>query len=267
MEHFRDTASVLVDPARGLTTISTERGFVEYSGPMKMVWHDEFLSAVIDDKAGRKSFSIDVSITYSGARHSYPAADLEGMTGPKLVVPTLVATQSANCNVGECIYTDHVQIGVEETLLRRLAAAYVPGNPVLLTFRLHVRKAADYLGELSNAEIAGLLAKLDGYTAAPATPAEAPPPPRRLDFGISGIPVAPSAEAPNRAGVLVSQVSGGSVAQQAGIITGDIIYQVEDRPTRSLADLEAAAAAFPAQSTVTIRIYRGLKEVALKARF
>lgn len=268
MDHFRDTATVTVDTARGLTTISTERGFVEYSGPMRMVWHDEFLSAVIDDKTGRKSFRIDVAITYGGARRSYPAADLEGLTGPKVVVPTLVGTESANCNVGECIYTDHVQIGVEEALLRRIAAAYVPGEPVALTFKLRAGKGVDYRGELSNAEVAGLLARLDGYQAAPPTaPAQAPAPPRRLDFGISGIAVAPSAEAPNRAGVLVASVSVGSIAQQAGIITGDIIYQLQDRPIHSPADLEAAAADIPVHSTVTLRIYRGLKETALKARF
>jgi S1-C subfamily serine protease len=66
----------------------------------------------------------------------------------------------------------------------------------------------------------------------------------------------------------VSAVSGDSVAQQAGIITGDIIYQIDDRATRSLADLEdAAAAAGSAHSTAKIRLFRGLKDVTLKARF
>jgi hypothetical protein len=272
MEHFRDTASVSVDPAAGVTTISTEGGFIDYSGPMRMVWHQEFLSAAIDDKSARKSFQIDVSITYSGARRSYPSANLEGMGGPKAVAPTLAKTESANCAVSECIYTDHLVIPIEEALLRHLAAGYVPGNAALLTFKLIAKRgAADYQGELSNAEVAGLLAKVDGYSAAPqalvAAP-PAPPAPRRLDFGISGIAVSPSADLPNRAGVLVSAVSGDSVARQAGIITGDIIYQIDDRATRSLADLEdAAATAGSAHSTATIRLFRGLKEVTLKARF
>jgi hypothetical protein len=267
MEHFRDTASVVDDPAAGLTTISTERGFVEYSGPMRMVWHDEFLTAVIDSKTGRMSFDIDVSITYNGARRSYTSANLEGMTGPRAVAPTLLKTESANCAVGECIYTDHLAIPVQEGLLRQLAAAYAPGKPALLTYKLIAKRGADYQGELSNAEIAGLLAKVDGYKASPSAPSEAPPAPRRLDFGISGIVVSPSADRPDRAGVLVSAVSGGSIAQQAGIITGDIIYQIDDRPTRSLADLEAAVAAIPAHSTAPIRIFRGVKEMALKGRF
>ena len=39
-------------------SISTEKGFVEYSGPLHMVWHDEFLSAAIDKKTGQKSFQV-----------------------------------------------------------------------------------------------------------------------------------------------------------------------------------------------------------------
>jgi hypothetical protein len=269
MEHFRDTASIAVDPAGGVTTISTERGYVDYSGPMRMVWHQEFLSAVIDDKTAGKSFQIDVSTTYSGARRAYLSANLEGMGGPRAAVPTLVKTESANCAVSECIYTDHLVIPVEEALLRHIATGYVPGSPVLLTFKLIAKRGvADYQGELSNAEVAGLLAKVDGYSAAPPAPVATPLAPRRLDFGISGIAVSPSANLPNRTGVLVSAVSGDSVAQQAGIITGDIIYQIDDRATRSLADLEdAAAAAGSAHSTAKIRLFRGLKDVTLKARF
>jgi hypothetical protein len=296
MEHFRDTASVAVDAAQGLTTISTEPGFVEHSGLMAMVWHDEFLTAVIDAKTGRASFAIDISNTYSGARRSYLTASLAGMQGPAAVVPTLVKTESANCSVGECIYTDHLVIPVDEALLRRLAAGYVPGKPMAFTFTLTPKRGADYRGELSNAEVAGLLARLDAYWAAARADATsdaaaaaraasdaaaalraaleartaslaAPPSPRRLEFGISGIEVSPSADMPNRAGVLVSAVRTESVAQRAGIITGDIVYQVGDRPTRSLGALEAAVDSLPASATVSIRLYRGLNAVTLEARF
>jgi hypothetical protein len=266
MEHFRDTASLDTDPAKGQTTISTEPGYVEHSGLMGMVWHDEFLTAVIDAKTGRTSFRIDLSITYSGARRSYLTASLAGLNGPSAVVPTLVKTESANCSVGECMYTDHLMIPVDEALLRRIAAAYVPGKPVALTYTLTPKRGADYRSELSSAEIAGLVAKLDAYAAAPLAPV-ASPPPRRLEFGISGIMVSASADMPNRAGVLVAAVSGESIAQRAGLITGDIICQVGERPTRSLGELEAAVAAIPAHSTAPIRLYRGLNEVTLSGRF
>jgi hypothetical protein len=268
MEHFRDTASVDTDPARGLTTISTEQGFVEHSGLMGMVWQDEFLTAVIDARTGRTSFAIDVSITYSGARRAYLSASLSGMSGPGAIAPTLVKTESANCSVGECMYTDHLVIPVDEALLRQLATAYVPGKPMRLTYTLTPKRGADYRGKLSNAEIAGLLAKLDGYEAVPPQhPGEAAPPPRSLEFGIDGIMVAASADLPKRAGVLVAAVSAGSVAHRAGIITGDIICRVGDRPTRSLGELEAAVAAIPSHSSAAIHLYRGLSEVTLAGHF
>jgi hypothetical protein len=265
MEHFRDSASVAHDPAKGLTTISTEPGYAEHSGLMGMVWHDEFLTAVIDAQNGRTSYQIDVSITYSGARRSYVAADLTGMTG--LGAIAVVKTESANCATGECMYTDHLVIPVEEALLRQVASAYVPGKPIGLTYKVIAKGSAVYRGELSNAEIAGLLAKVDRYEAAPAAPSAAPQTPRRLDFGISGVVVSASTEMPERAGVLVAGVDSGSVAQQAGIITGDIIFRIDDRPTHSLADLEGAVAAMEPHATATVRLYRGLTEISLKARF
>ena len=59
MEHFRDTAAVTDDAARDSSFISTQPGFVEYSGPMRSVWHDEYLTAVIDRRSGGK-LPIDV---------------------------------------------------------------------------------------------------------------------------------------------------------------------------------------------------------------
>ncbi len=268
MQHFRDTASFADDPAAGLTTISTERGFVEHSGPMSMVWHDEYLTALIDDRTGGKSFRIDVSITYNGARRSYTGANLDAMTGPKAVMPTLVTTETANCALGDSIYTDHLRIPVDEALLRRLAAGYAPGKAALLPFRLIARAGPDYRGQLSNAEIAGLLAKVDGQSLeSSAAGSETPVTLRRLDFGISGIAVSSAAGMADRAGILVISVNGGSVAQQAGLITGDIVYQMDGHPTRSLADLEAAITGSAPHSTATIRIFRGLKDMPLKAQF
>jgi hypothetical protein len=268
MEHFRDTASVADDPAKGVTTISTERGFVEGSGPMRQVWHDEFLTAVIDRGTGQKSFQIDVSVTYGGARRSYSSADLGAMSGPKSVKPALMRTESVNCAVGDCIYTDHVLIPVEEGMLRHLAAGYAPGHAAVSSFGLAAKGGSVYRGEISNAEAAGLLARVDGQSSAPgAADAEAPLPPRRLDLGMSGLAVSPAVDSPRRAGVLLVAVSNESVAQQAGLITGDIIYEIDDRPTRSLADLQAAISSSAERGSATIRIFRGLKEMTLEARF
>jgi hypothetical protein len=275
LEHFRDSASVHDDPASGSTTISTQPGYVEHWGLLGMVWHDEFLKSVIDDKAGQKSFEIDAEITYSGAWRSYETANYQGMTGPKTVKATLVRKETANCNTGECMYTEHLAIPIEEDLLRHVAASYAPGKAALWTYKLVAKRGGpDYHGEFSNAEFAGLLARVDGYTPAPPVAAPAPPAakaaapaaPVPLDFGISGLAVSP-AETPSRAGVLVVGVNNGSVAQKAGIIVGDIIYKFDARPIRSLPELQAAAAASVPHSRAIINIYRGTDQVAVTAAF
>jgi hypothetical protein len=281
MEHFRDTATVTEDPGTHQTTISTEPGYVEGSGPLREVWHDEFLTAVIDPETGHASFQIEVSNTYSGARRSYRGADLDGMGGPKSVPATVVRTERVNCATGECIYTDHVRIPVEEALLQRLAGGYRAGAATLFSFKL-LAAAGNYRGQLSNAEIAGLLARVDAYRSAPSAsgapapissvhaplmPRPAPPVPRNSDFGISAIAVSPSPDRPERGGILVSAVHAGSVAQKAGLITGDIVFQFNGRPTRSLADLDAAVAANPQHTAATIKLFRGLEELTLQAGF
>jgi hypothetical protein len=266
-EHFTQTASVTQET--NATRITTERGYVERSGLMGEVWHDEFLAARIDHDSGRVSYEMDVSLTYRGAARSYQTAEFRGLQQLETVPVKVLKRQVINCPTGECTYTETLAVAIDEAVLRHIAQGYVPGKPELWRFRILAKGGSDYRGVLSNAEVAGLLAKVDNYvqnpTAAQAPPP--PPPPARLEFGISGLPVAPSAEAPNRAGVLVVSVSPGSIAQQAGIITGDIIYEFEGHPIRSPNDLQAAVAASATRPLARIKLYRGTEAKTLEARF
>jgi PDZ domain len=267
-EHFTQTASVTEEAHA--TKISTERGYVERQGLMGEVWHDEFLTALIDRASGQVSYRMDVSITYRGASRSYKTAEYRGIRELETVPVTVLKRVSINCPTGECTYTESLAVPLDEALLRHLAKSYVPGKPELWKFRIVAKGGFDYRGSLSNAEIAGLLAKVDAYVQNPAAaqaPAPPPPPPIRLDFGVSGLPVSANAEAPNRAGVLVVGVSPGSIAQKAGIITGDIIYEFEGRAIRSPGDLQGAAAASQSHSTVRIKLYRGTEVKTLEAQF
>jgi hypothetical protein len=267
MEHFRDTASIAEDPAAGSITLSTEPGFVEYRGPLRTVWNDEYLRAILDRSGQAKSFEVDVTVTYSGARRSYRRAAYRGSTGPEEAAVSLVKVETENCAI-ECIYTEHLAFPIEEQTLRQIAASYGPGKAALWTFKLLAKVGPAYQGEISNAEIAGLLARVDGYhppIAGEEVPA--PPAPRPLDFGISGLTVSASAEMPNRAGVLVAAVTPGSVAHKAGIIVGDIISSVGARPIKTPADLQAAMAASGGSAPVPIKVFRGTGELSLEARF
>jgi hypothetical protein len=263
-EHFTETASVTEEPQA--TRITTERGYVERSGLMGEVWHDEFLAARIDHGSDRVSYEMDVTLTYRGASRAYQSAEFRGLEQLETVPVKVLKRQVINCPTGECTYTEHLAVPIDETVLRHIAQGYAPGKPQLWRFRILAKGGFDYRGALSNAEVVGLLAKVDDYLQNPA-PVRAPPPPARLDIGISGLPVAPSAEAPNRAGVLVVGVSPGSVAQKAGIITGDIIYEFGGRAIRSPNDLQAAVAASATGSTAGIKLYRGTEARTLEAHF
>ncbi|MGO9931729.1 MAG: PDZ domain-containing protein [Steroidobacteraceae bacterium] len=303
MEHFRDTATVKEDLAAGTTTITTEKGFVVRTGPMKMVWNDEYLKAVIDRSTDQKSFQVIAMSIYSGNRRLYQTANFSWLSAPKSVPAIQVSTQREACAVGDCTYTDIIAFAVDEDTLRQIAAQYVPGKPTLLAFKITAKPGPDFSGELSSAEIAGFLARVDQPTSPLPKPTvnaaiakenaaiakenaalakenaalaqqnaalvkeNSASASLKLDLGVAGIAVAATAEQPNRAGILVTAVNSGSVAQKSGIIIGDILYELDGHPIKELAQLEAAVAASAANSTVVIKLYRGTNKMALNARF
>lgn len=280
MEHFRDTATVKDDPVDAATVISTEKGYAEHKGPMRMVWSDEYLRSVIDKNTGRKSYQVYAWIIYGGRWRSYDTVDYQTMAGSKSAPVTPIGREMENCAVGDCQYTERIAFSVDEELLRGLAAANVPGKPTLWAYKFIAKSGPAYAGGLSSAEIAGFLAKVDEYTnalraAAPNTvaaanavvQANAGSASLKRDLGIGGMPVAATMEQPNRAGILVFGVNSGSIAQKSGIIIGDILYEFDGHPVKALAELEAAVAACAANSTVAIKLYRGTNAMAVSARF
>ncbi len=268
MEHFRDTAVVHQNPADVTTTISTENGFLRHSGPMRMVWNDEYLTAVIHHKTGQKSFQVHAWTIYSGNWRSYESASYQTPTGPKSEPLTKIGKGVANCAVGECTYTERVAFPVDEEMLRGLAAANGRGGAAIWTYTLSAKSGPDLRGELSSAEIAGLLAKVDELiNAPPAAEPEIADEVLKFDLGIAGMQVAATADQTNRAGILVSAVDRGSVAQKSGIIVGDILYEFGGRPIKTLADLQSAVAAGAANSGAAMRLYRGTDRVALAIQY
>jgi hypothetical protein len=296
MEHFRDTATAKDDPANGTTTITTEKGFVVRTGPMKMVWNDEYLKGVIDRNTGQKSIQVIAMTIYSGNRRFYQTANYQWVSGPKSVPATQISTQRDACAVGDCVYTEYIAFAVDEADLRQIAAGNAPGKPTIWPFKITAKPGPDHSGELSSAEIAGFLAKVDlSATAVPVAKANAAigkesavsvkesaasvkesaavikenaaSASLRLDLGIVGMPVAAAPEQPSRAGILIIGVNSGSAAQKSGIIIGDIVYEFDGHPLKELAELEAAVAACAPNSTVGIKLYRGTNKLTLTARF
>jgi hypothetical protein len=282
MEHFRDTATVTENPSDGTTIISTENGYVERTGPMRMVWHDEFLRGVIDRKTGSRALQVYAWVIYSGSLRNYESANYRTASGPRSVPVNQLAREVVNCPVGDCTYTERVAFPIDEESMRQLAAARAPGNPDKWPYQLIAKSGPKYAGEISSAEIAGFLAKVDEYVSrppvapasAPAVNANVPAANARTEnaalsreLGIGGMSVDATEEQPNRAGVLVIGVDAGSVARKAGIIVGDILYEFDGHRLKTPADLQAALAGRAAAATVAIKLYRGTTDTTVNAHF
>ena len=278
MEHFRDTATVTENPGDGTTIISTENGYMEHTGPLRMVWHDEFLRGVFDRKTGRQSLQVYAWIIYSGNLRSYQSANYRAANGPRSVPVNQLAGEVVNCPVGDCTYTERVSFPVDEESIRPLAAAGASGKSDKWTYKLVAKSGPEYAGELSSAEIAGFFAKLDEYAnKPPAAPVSAPVATATsvsrdlgIGIGIGGMSVDATEEQPKRAGILVISVDRGSIAHKAGVIVGDILYEFDGHPLKSPADLQAALrgrTANSANSTIAIKLYRGTSDTTLNASF
>ncbi len=271
-DHFKQTAAVSTDPMTGSTTISTEPGYVEHAGLMRMVWHDEYLQGMIDGKTGRKSYQVTAFVIYSGSPRSYQAASLSTPTGPRSVKTTELENKAEFCATGTCTYTERISFPVDEETLRQ-AAENATLHPGPWRFELVAKSGPTYTGTLSTAEIAGFLAKVDETkNAVPAVTASVKPMPQRDPdsagiFGIQGIAVAAAEEQPGRGGVLITGVKQGSVAQKAGLIVGDIVYEFDGRAIKTPMDLKSAATASSANSRIPLRLYRGLSTMTVTAEF
>jgi len=282
MEHFRDTATVTENPSDGTTVISTENGYMEHTGPMRMVWHDEFLRAVIDRRTGTRSIQVHAWVIYSGSMRNYVSADYGAANGARAVPVTALGKEVMNCPVGDCTYTERIAFPVDEPSIRELASARAPGDSGKWPYKLIAKSGPEFSGELSTAEIAGFLAKIDEYAGRPATAQLNAPPVNAgvpaantvtanvslsADLGIGAMSVEAAEEYPNRAGILVTGVNPGSVAHKAGIIVGDILYEFDGHRLRTPADLRAALAGRTAASAVAIKLYRGISDTTVSARF
>ena len=280
MEHFRDTAGVTTDPATATTTVTTESGYVERKGPLRMVWNDEFLQAMIDNHSGQRSYRVVVVVIYEGGPRAYATASFTMPDGPHNVPVTVVQRSMEFCATGVCTYTDRLSFAIGGAALEQLAAT-AGATPTLWHFTLHTQPGPAYSGVLSTAEIAGLLSRVDTVAQtrnaqapllspspeSPASSTSAPAASTQRDLGITGIAVAATAEQPQRRGILVADVKAGSVAQRAGLIVGDILYDYDGHPLSSLADLQAAVAATGAVRAVPLEVFRGTSSMEMQASF
>jgi hypothetical protein len=266
-EHFRDTATLKDDALDTIAIITTENGWVEHHGLINMAWNDEFLRGFVDKRTGAKTFQVYAWISYDDTHwRSYNIANFQTTTGPTSVSTTIIDRQVSSCSsYNGCHYTEHFTFDVDEKLLRAIALGYLPGAPAAWKFKFIPQSGPDFLDGLSNAEIVGFLARVDEYMTTNRITAEAAAP--KPAFGVNMVPIAATADQPNRAGLLIVQVLNGSIAQKTGITIGDILTDFNGHALKQPPDLQAGVGATPPGSTVPIKLLRGVSDLTVTAQF
>lgn len=174
-EHFRNTASLKDDDLDTAAAISTEPGFTAKEGLLGVVWNDNFLRAVIDKKTGETHVVVYEFITYAGDWRHYDQVNYETPNGPQSEELDKLSEQVLSCAgaeiFGGCRQREDFIWKVDEELLRKVAAAYRPGQAAAWRFKYLGRTANDFQSGMLGAEVAGFLQALDDYRSAHHLPA------------------------------------------------------------------------------------------------
>jgi hypothetical protein len=166
-QDFERTASVKDDALEVLATITTEPGYQEKHGLLRIVWSDNFLRAFIDKGSGAVRYQLYQRIVYGARLYKYfRLANYETSAGPKSV-ETLDLGRTEDCSrsrlYGGCTRTETLAIPLDASLLKTIAAQYAPGADTAWHFRFKAQSGEDFDGMMAPAEVAGLLAKVADY--------------------------------------------------------------------------------------------------------
>jgi S1-C subfamily serine protease len=142
-------------------------------------------------------------------------------------------------------------------------------------FKFIPKAGDDYITGLSNAEVAGFLAKVDEYfktfpTSPGGNPVVAPKPLLGVSFGNkSELPPVLSAALGDKElkGVFIVAITPGSVADKAGMKVGDDFYEFDGKAVASVPEVKAAVATVAPGSSVSIKVIRNAAPLSLNAQF
>jgi len=164
---FAKSASVKDDALELSATITTEPGYQERHGLLRIVWSDVFLRAFVDKKSGVATYQLYQRIVYGGRYYRYfESVNIETPAGPR-AIETINLGRTERCSraqlTGGCVRTEDLAVPVDAALLKTIAASYAPGADAAWHFRFKAQTGEDFDGVIVPAEVAGLLAAVADY--------------------------------------------------------------------------------------------------------
>jgi PDZ domain len=284
-EAFKKSATVVEDAAEAKTKISSENA--SRSGNDRLLRDRSYLRAYVNDRSGTVTYQVSTRTQYTATKYRlYRTAYFQTARGTDSAPVVVLSRSSGGCDAyGKCEYREDSGFYVDEAVLRAVAKDYAldPSSASPWTFRLKNKSGDQLDGYLLDAEIAGLLARVDEYFAdnklargRPNT-VEAPllsPLNNMVAFGIQGANKSELAPAIAAAlgttelkGIFVVTVSPGSLAEFAGVKAGDDLYEFNGKTIGSSQQMQAAVAGAAAGTSVPIKVLRNGAPVSMVAQF
>ncbi|MEN9681471.1 MAG: hypothetical protein RLZZ627_1364 [Pseudomonadota bacterium] len=153
-EHYAKTTTVTPRPDQDAIHLNTEKGFEEPYEDNRH-YRGTYLLAAVDRKSGKAAIGVDfmqmtdtprtkVVVTYDSP---------EGMMRQTIYVKS----GRRLCRENDCRVLESISIPLKESLVRHYAKLYSPNLATHWTYRI----GDDYTGEISYAEMAGLIESID----------------------------------------------------------------------------------------------------------
>ena len=217
------------------------------------------MRSFVDKRSGEISHQLYIHVSYFGERRRYEVAtDDHAMSLPFVRIDR----QRGACHYGDCDYDEDFGFELSDKTLRERAGAGFQvkvvahsGDSIILT--------------IAPGQIVPQLAIVDAYRRAhslmgarePAPMAAFSGPgkePGRLgvDVALISSSFAPTLRLTPGTGLLVAAVAQGTPAEKAGIKPGDVILELDGKPTNTFQDLLGSLKAVPAGSAVRLGLWR-----------
>ena len=216
-----------------------------------------FIRSFVDKRSGEVDHQLYVHVSYVGDRRRYEIATDDHATSLPFA---RIERDRGACKYGNCDYDEDFGLGLRDAVLRERAGAG-------FQIKVVAHSGDSMILSIAPGQILPQLAAVDAYRRAhalmgakePASPAAPAGQPGRVGVNITAIPqsLALSLKLAPGVGVLVLAIVPGSAAEKAGIKAGDVILELDGKPSNAPQGFLAQVQAVPAGTAARLVLWRG----------
>ncbi|MEY4684798.1 MAG: hypothetical protein RLZ25_1257 [Pseudomonadota bacterium] len=153
-EHYAKTTTVTPKPDQDAIHLNTEKGFEEPYEDNRH-YRGTYLLAALDRKTGKAAIGVDFMQMTDTPRNKVVVT----YEAPEGTMRQTIYVKSGRrqCRENECRVLESISIPLKESLVRHYAKLYSPNLTSHWTYRI----GEEYTGEISYAEMAGLIESID----------------------------------------------------------------------------------------------------------